>query len=184
VTRQQIQTNARLQFSTANESFHPIESIGRNQINVPSLITSWMMTSQIDCTDCHNSDSSPATGGSGPNGPHGSIYPPILERNLVFADFQPENAATYALCYKCHSHSIVLSSASFPLHQSHVVHDLPRFARRGQHGAPHQFQHHLRHGVVQWPAPIQQHRHDARELHAHLSRTRPPGRAVLNRLNC
>jgi predicted CXXCH cytochrome family protein len=123
VTRQQVQTNMRLLFSTANLSYHPVETVGRNQLSVPSLITPWMMTSVIYCTDCHNSDSSPATGGTGPNGPHGSIYPPILERNLVITDYQPENPGTYALCYKCHSRAIVLSTASFPMHQSHVVND-------------------------------------------------------------
>jgi predicted CXXCH cytochrome family protein len=123
VTRQQVQTNKRLQFSASNLSFHPIQSIGRNQISVPSLVTPWTMTSQMYCTDCHNSDSGPNAGGTGANGPHGSIYTPILERNLVLTDYQPESAATYALCYKCHSRSVVLSSSSFQYHQTHVVND-------------------------------------------------------------
>ena len=123
VPRQFVQTNTRLQFSTANQSFHPVEAIGKNTLNVPSLISPWRTTSLMYCTDCHNSDSGPKAGGSGANGPHGSIYRPILERNLVITDYQPESAAAYALCYKCHSRPVVLSSQSFLYHKTHVVDD-------------------------------------------------------------
>ena len=123
VSRQFIQTNTRLQFSTGNLSFHPVEAVGKNLSTVPSLIAPWTVNSLMYCTDCHNSDSSPKAGGSGANGPHGSIYRPLLARNLNLADFQGESAGAYALCYNCHSRSVVLSSASFPLHESHVVND-------------------------------------------------------------
>jgi len=123
VQRQYIQTNTRLQFSTGNQSFHPVEAVGRNLASVPSLIMPWTVNSLIYCTDCHNSDSGPKAGGNGANGPHGSIYRPLLERNLNLGDFQGESAGAYALCYKCHSRPVVLSSASFPLHESHVVND-------------------------------------------------------------
>jgi predicted CXXCH cytochrome family protein len=123
VPRLSPQTNARLQFSTANQSFHPVESVGKNRSSVPSLITPWTVNSVIYCTDCHNSDSSPNAGGNGANGPHGSIFAPILERNLAFADFQPESPATYAMCYKCHDRNRILSSLSFRFHNSHVVQD-------------------------------------------------------------
>jgi predicted CXXCH cytochrome family protein len=123
VSRQFIQTNTRLQFSAGNRSFHPVTAVGKNFSTVPSLIAPWLVTSQMYCSDCHNSDSSPAAGSNGANGPHGSIYRPILERNLEFTDGQPESAAVYALCYKCHSRSVVLSPASFPLHLSHVMDD-------------------------------------------------------------
>ena len=121
VSQQEIQTNTRLQFSTVNQSFHPVEAIGKNQTSVPSLISPWMMSSVMYCTDCHNSYSGPNAGGGGANGPHGSIYRPILERNLDLADYQPESAAAYALCYKCHSRSVVLSNSSFRYHELHVV---------------------------------------------------------------
>jgi predicted CXXCH cytochrome family protein len=121
VARQFIQTNTRLQFSADNQSFHPVESVGKNQNSVPSLTAPWTVNSVMYCTDCHNSDNSPGAGGAGANGPHGSIYRPILERNLVLTDFQPESAAAYALCYKCHSRSVVLSNASFRFHRKHVV---------------------------------------------------------------
>jgi predicted CXXCH cytochrome family protein len=122
VTRQFIQTNTRLQFSTANQSFHPLETQGRNS-NVPSLIAPWLTKSLVACTDCHNSDSGPNAGGSGANGPHGSIYAPILERNLTTLDFQPESPQAYALCYKCHSRTSILANQSFKFHSEHVVND-------------------------------------------------------------
>jgi predicted CXXCH cytochrome family protein len=124
VTRQFPQTNTRLQFAAGNQSFHPVEAMGKNPASVPSLISpKWNVNSVIYCTDCHNSDSSPGAGGSGANGPHGSAFRPLLERNLVFEDFQAENPAAYALCYKCHSRSVVLSNTSFRFHDSHVVAD-------------------------------------------------------------
>jgi len=119
VSRQFPQTNTRLQFASGNQSFHPVETIGKNLTSVPSLISPWTVNSQMYCTDCHNSDSSPKAGGMGANGPHGSIYRPILERNLALTDGQPENAPAYALCYKCHSRSIILNE-SFHKHVEDV----------------------------------------------------------------
>ena len=124
VSRQFPQTNTRLQFATGNESFHPVEAAGKNLTSVPSLISPrWNVNSVIYCTDCHNSDTGPGAGGSGANGPHGSAFSPLLERNLNTTDFQAENPEAYALCYKCHSRSIVLSNTSFRFHNSHVVSD-------------------------------------------------------------
>jgi hypothetical protein len=73
------------------------------------------------CTDCHNNNRGPGAGGVGPKGPHGSIYPPILERQLLLADFSPETPASYDLCYKCHSRESILSDQSFPTHRKHIV---------------------------------------------------------------
>ena len=120
VTRQFIQTNVRLQFSTGNQSFHPLEMPGRN-LNVPSLLVPWLNTSLTACTDCHNSDSGPNAGGNGANGPHGSIYAPILERNLSTQDFLMESPFAYALCYKCHNRTSILANQSFSTHRLHIV---------------------------------------------------------------
>ncbi|HTV62973.1 MAG TPA: cytochrome c3 family protein [Verrucomicrobiae bacterium] len=120
--RQFVQSNTRLQFFTANESFHPVEAEGRNP-NVPSLTAPWLTTTIIACTDCHNSDSSPGAGGSGANGPHGSIFAPILERNLNLQDFEPESPLAYDLCYKCHSRNSILANQSFKFHSTHIVND-------------------------------------------------------------
>ena len=122
VTRQVIETNKRLQFSVANASFHPVETVGKNP-NVPSLIAPLTAASLIYCTDCHNNDQGPGAGGAGPKGPHGSSYAPLLEREQVLADFSPESAASYALCYKCHSRSSILSDQSFPTHSRHIIND-------------------------------------------------------------
>ena len=123
ITRQYPQTNTRLQFSTVNQSFHPVERAGKNQTSVPSLIAPLTVNSVIYCSDCHNSDSGTKAGGTGANGPHGSIYRPILERNLSFVEEQPESLAAYAMCYKCHDRNIVLSGQSFRFHNTHVVND-------------------------------------------------------------
>ncbi|HZQ46288.1 MAG TPA: cytochrome c3 family protein, partial [Verrucomicrobiae bacterium] len=112
VSRQFPQTNQRLQFSAGNQSFHPLETTGKNS-RVPSLIAPWTTASTVTCTDCHNSDQSPAAGGAGANGPHGSSYTPLLERQLLLTDFSAESAANYALCYKCHSRESIVSDQSF-----------------------------------------------------------------------
>jgi predicted CXXCH cytochrome family protein len=121
VPRQYVQTNTRLEFAPANQSFHPVEAAGKNTTGVPSLISPWKTSSVMYCTDCHNSDSGPNAGGTGANGPHGSAFRPLLERNLVTTDNQAESPAAYALCYKCHDRTKVLSSASFRYHSKHVV---------------------------------------------------------------
>ncbi|HZL43237.1 MAG TPA: cytochrome c3 family protein [Verrucomicrobiae bacterium] len=129
VPRNIVQPNMRLRFSPGNLSFHPVEMPGKNG-NVPSLLAPWNAASVIYCSDCHNNDQGPNAGGAGANGPHGSMYSPLLERNLAQLDFQPENAAAYALCYKCHSRDSILRDDSFKAvnaegqpsgHRFHVV---------------------------------------------------------------
>ena len=121
VPRQFAQTNTRLEFSPGNVSFHPVESVGKNP-SAPSLILPLTSSSQIGCVDCHNSDQSPAAGGSGANGPHGSVYSPLLERQLRLTDGTPYNPADFALCYKCHSPSVVDSdlASSWQYHRTHI----------------------------------------------------------------
>ncbi len=120
VPRQKPETNKRLQFSLSNGSYHPVEGPGKNS-RVPSLISPMTTATMIFCTDCHNSDSGPGAGGNGPRGPHGSIYPPLLERQQVLTDYSPESAASYALCYKCHSRSSILGDQSFKGHSKHII---------------------------------------------------------------
>ena len=122
VTRQVPETNKRIQLSPSNLSFHPVETTGRNP-NVPSLIAPWTTASLMYCTDCHNNDQGPKAGGTGPNGPHGSAFAPLLERQLVLTDFSNESAASYALCYKCHSRDSILGDQSFKYHRKHIVDD-------------------------------------------------------------
>jgi predicted CXXCH cytochrome family protein len=119
VNRQFVENNTRIEFDPANQSFHPIENIGKNA-NVPSLITPLTASSILKCSDCHNNNTGPGNGGTGPKGPHGSIYSPLLERNLSFADNQAESLSAYALCYKCHDRNNILGNRSFPEHQKHI----------------------------------------------------------------
>lgn len=120
VNRQFAENNARIEFAPANQSYHPLENIGKNA-NVPSLIAPYTASSIIKCGDCHNNNNGPGNGGTGPKGPHGSIYSPLLERNLVLADNQPENSTTYALCYKCHDRNNILDDRSFSDHKKHIA---------------------------------------------------------------
>lgn len=120
VNRREVQLNTRLEFSSSNPSYHPVVAPGKNS-NVPSLIAPLTVSSLIYCTDCHNNNQGKNNGGSGPNGPHGSVYAPLLERQLLLTDFSTENTANYDLCYKCHSRDSILSDRSFPLHRLHVV---------------------------------------------------------------
>ena len=116
VVRQFSQPNIRLQFNPGNSSYHPVVAVSKSAQS-RSLISTWSAAQQILCTDCHNNDQGPNAKGSGPNGPHGSIYAPILERNLNQTDFQAESPFAYALCYKCHSESVLLGDQ---FHARHV----------------------------------------------------------------
>ena len=120
ITRQNPQTNTRIQFAGSNQSFHPVTA-ARNNPNVPSLKPTLTATTIIYCTDCHNSDSGPGAGGSGPKGPHGSRFSPLLERNMTFTDNMGETPDAYALCYKCHDRDSILNDKSFQSHNKHVV---------------------------------------------------------------
>ncbi len=111
IARQFNQPNIRLQFNPANLSYHPVIATSK-RVRVPSLLATWTAP-QVRCIDCHNNDQGPGAMGPGPNGPHGSRYAPLLERNLVQIDFQAESANAYALCYKCHSRSSILSDEGF-----------------------------------------------------------------------
>ena len=71
------------------------------------------------CTNCHNNDEWTPTG-TRPRGPHGSRYEPILEMEFQRGDPVSESPASYALCYKCHNRSVVLSSTSFSGH-NHAI---------------------------------------------------------------
>ena len=104
-------TNTRVAFDPANPSYHPVISIGRN-MNIPSIPSEFepaMSPSVIMyCTTCHSDDE----GGS--RGPHGSSFAPILRERYLTADNTLESYDSYALCYRCHNRSSILSDQSFP----------------------------------------------------------------------
>ncbi len=113
-------SNLRLKFSPNSFSFHPVVTSVTSSDTV-SLILGLTPGSLIRCTDCHNNDSGPRNNGAGPDGPHGSIHPYLLERNYVIAASASESAARYAMCYKCHQRSSILSDDSFKEHKMHIV---------------------------------------------------------------
>jgi len=119
-SRQLAQTNVRLEFNTADPSYHPVAGPGRNP-NVPSLIPPLTTSSQIKCTDCHNNNNGPNAGGTGPSGPHGSDNEPILERRYVTSDPNTYSSGAYAMCFKCHSEASITSDQSGFLHNKHVI---------------------------------------------------------------
>ena len=121
------QLNTRMEFDSANPSYHPVEFQGVNT-NVPSLLPAYTTSSKIFCTDCHNSD-------SGPAGPHGSFNEYLLELNYSTQDFTVEDSQSYALCYKCHDRNSILADESFSAHNSHIVtYQAPCSACHDAHG--------------------------------------------------
>ncbi len=133
VSRHIFEENIRRKFNPSNASYHPVEEVGKNR-DVPSLIAPLNISSMIYCTDCHNSNSSDS-GGNAPNGPHGSIWEPILERQLITTDLTSESSRAYALCYKCHNRNSILSDQSFPEHSRHIVDErTPCTACHDSHG--------------------------------------------------
>lgn len=103
-------TNTRLAFGPLNPSYHPVVNMGKN-LAIPSIPSSYepglRASNMIYCTDCHRDDS----GGS--KGPHGSSFAPILGERYETTDNTPESYQNYALCYRCHDRSSILSDASF-----------------------------------------------------------------------
>ena len=111
--------NVRLKINPANPSYHPVAAQGKNP-TIVGLDPSLAWSSMIYCTNCHNNDEWTPTG-TRPRGPHGSRYETILELEFQAGDPVAESPASYALCYKCHIRSTLLSgSGRFP-HQTHVV---------------------------------------------------------------
>lgn len=113
--------NVRLEISPSNPSYHPVAAVGKYPgIQDLDPSSGYSSSSLIYCTDCHNNDQW-VTGGLSPKGPHGSQYEPILEREFQQNDPSVESYQSYALCYKCHSRSVLLSGQiRFP-HDKHLL---------------------------------------------------------------
>jgi hypothetical protein len=134
IFRQSQNADLRLKFSPTAASSHPVVTSSASRDTV-SLVPGMARGDMIRCTDCHNNDAGPRAGGSGPDGPHGSTYDFLLERNYTVLDDTVESAFEYALCYKCHQRSVVLSDRSFSGHRLHVVNErIPCSACHDPHG--------------------------------------------------
>ncbi len=119
IARQVHTLNTRLEFSPGNPSYHPL-ALSVPHTDTVSLVPGLSHGSLIRCTDCHNNDAGPRAGGIGPDGPHGSIHEFLLERNYTVRDDTVESEFDYALCYKCHQRTSILSDESFSEHRMHI----------------------------------------------------------------
>ncbi len=119
IRRQISTTNVAREFSPSSPSYHPVEVPVVGGVS-PSLLTSLGAGSQIYCSDCHGNDD-PAAEENGVAGPHGSDVEFLLKRQYVTGGYATESAATYALCYGCHSQGSILGDESFPDHNRHIV---------------------------------------------------------------
>ncbi len=120
IGRQSQSPGVRLKFMPNNASYHPVVSSAASRDTI-SLRPGLTAGSLIRCTDCHNNNAGPRAGGSGPDGPHGSEFDFLLERNYTVYDDVAESDYEYALCYKCHQRSSILSDQSFRSHRRHIV---------------------------------------------------------------
>jgi len=135
-------TNKRRAFDPSNPSFHPVMAMGKT-IGVPSIPSnlepSMSASTMMNCSTCHADDE----GGSG--GPHGSVYAPILRERYETADNSQESYENYALCYRCHDRTSILSDQSFRAktmgttpsgggHRGHLMDGAPCSACHDPHG--------------------------------------------------
>ena len=124
--------NVSLDFDSANPSYHPVETYGKNPF-VPSLRKGFGHASTINCSDCHGNDDP-----SGPKGPHGSIYDSILKHRYVRTQ-GPESPRAYELCYACHERRSILGDESFRAHKVHIVyHQISCAQCHDAHGSRYQ----------------------------------------------
>ncbi len=114
VLRVEDERNVRRKFSPSNASSHPV--VRRGNGTSASLLPFLRSNPSIYCSDCHgNSDP------SGPRGPHGSSINALLERGYITSDNTVEGVNAYALCYKCHDRTVIMSDRSFRGHWIHVI---------------------------------------------------------------
>lgn len=123
------ETDQARRFDNGNPSIHPV-TVARTTTKGALSLTSSM--SRIFCGDCHGSDVSAKSGnGTGANGPHGSSHEHILiaEYDMPPVTMYPHlgnDNTDYALCYRCHQRSFIMSSSSgfvnggTPMHSLHV----------------------------------------------------------------
>jgi len=112
--RRQQQSNMQWQFNGSAISSHAVGQPGR-AMDVPSLRPGWTTASTMECSDCHGPNSGLTAG------VHGSSNPGLLVARLSTQDYSSESESNYALCYRCHDRTNILSNASFSEHNRHIV---------------------------------------------------------------
>lgn len=135
-------TNKRQAFDPSNASFHPVMAMGR-ALDVPSIPSSiepsMTSSSRMSCSTCHSDNDGVS------DGPHGSDWAPILRERYETADNTMESFENYALCYRCHDRSSILSDRSFSTtmmrttpsgggHSGHLAAGTPCSACHDPHG--------------------------------------------------
>jgi predicted CXXCH cytochrome family protein len=110
-------TNKRLEFSSANPSFHPITAQGKNVNMAGKMVAPITPTSIISCGSCHNNDQ------ASPKGVHGSSYAFILKKNYYRGIGANYTASLYAHCFECHltAEYTTQDRGIFKYHHKHVV---------------------------------------------------------------
>lgn len=121
ILRQETTRNIRLKIGPSSRSHHPIALQGRN-LTIVGMQAGYTASSMISCIDCHNNDQWTPSGAT-PSGPHGSRWEPILAQEYETEDPFMESTASYALCYRCHNRSTLMSSTGRFPHEKHVVED-------------------------------------------------------------
>ncbi len=105
--RQIDELDESLRFNRDNPSVHPVmvDRAGTGS-SLKSIFQSTMV--RIFCTDCHDS--------------HGADFSHLLPYRYEQNDYVTYASANYALCFRCHEETYVLSASSrFPRHAQHVI---------------------------------------------------------------
>ena len=143
------QTDLALVLNPANESYHPVEAVGRNP-GIPdgAFVPGWSATSLTRCGDCHGSD---FVGSA--RGPHGSSYRYILKQPYA-ASPQLRTMSSDENCFACHSYEVYANRSAIEEtreysrfnkpgaekgHAEHVGEEnVPCYACHVTHGSPDQ----------------------------------------------
>lgn len=117
-----VPTNKRAEFQASNSSFHPVGAPGRNlsgALNAQLAPNGLSVGATLRCTDCHNSNAYGATGGrvvpvaGSASGPHGSTNASLLRAGYRSTlGVTSYNRNNFAICYLCHSETVLLGSGS------------------------------------------------------------------------